>query len=231
VGMNAAFGGASQFIISPYHKTTRLDALQHDSFQDVSVGLALPLGATALHMIDMASVAGKKVLILGQGAVGTLATEFAKFFGAEKIVATDLSAFRLSKSSADIKIHVPQMNLAESLGGMLFDVVVDCSGAMSAIEDGLKHLKMSGTVVLGGYYERIDLAYDFAFMKELKLVAAKQWALGDLERTLGMMAQRQIDFKKIFTHQSSAWNGVAEAYRTAFYDETCLKMVLDWQND
>lgn len=112
---------------------------------------------------------------------------------------------------------------------MLFDVIIDCTGSMAAIEDSLRFLNMNGTLVLGGYYERIDLAYHFAFMKELKILAAKQWALGDLERTLAIMADGRIDFKRIFTHYSSAWNGLVQAYETAFYDSNCLKFVLSWK--
>ncbi len=231
VGVNAAFGGASQYIVSPYHKTTRLDVLQKESLHDAAVGLTLPLGATALHIIDLALVARKKVLILGQGVVGLLVAEFAQRFGAEKVIATDLSAFRLSKSVADVKIHTPHLSLFDALGGALVDVVIDCSGSMPAIEESLKQLRMSGTVVLGGFYERIDLSYYVPFMKEVRFLAAKQWALGDLERTLDIIATHNIDFKKLFTHQVSAWNGVAHAYRTAFYDQTCLKMVLNWQTD
>ncbi len=222
--VNAAFGGASQYVVSPYHKTTRLDMLE-----DVSLGLALPLAATALHIVDLAAVTDKRILVLGEGAVGLLVCDFAKLFNATLVVATDLSDFRLSKSSAHLRINVAHTSLEEALGSMLFDVVIDCTGSMKAIEDSLRFLKMNGTLVLGGYYERIDLAYHFAFMKEIKILAAKQWALGDLDRTLAIMANKTIDFKRIFTHYSSAWNGLAKAYETAFYDSNCLKLALSWK--
>lgn len=224
IDVNAAFGGASQYLVSPYHKTTRLDMLS-----DVSLGLALPLAATALHIVDLAAVTEKRILVLGEGAVGLLVCDFAKLFNAAFVVATDLSDFRLSKSSAHLRINVAHTSLDEALGSQLFDAVIDCTGSMKAIEDSLKFLKMNGALVLGGYYERIDLAYHFAFMKEIKILAAKQWALGDLERTLAIMATGSIDFKRIFTHQSSAWNGLAKAYETAFYDSNCLKLALSWK--
>ncbi|MFN3385084.1 MAG: chlorophyll synthesis pathway protein BchC [Candidatus Thermochlorobacter sp.] len=222
--VNAAFGGASQYVVSPYHKTTRLDMLE-----DVSLGLALPLAATALHIVDLAAVTDKRILVLGEGAVGLLVCDFAKLFNADLVAATDLSDFRLSKSSAHLRINVAHTSLEEALGSMLFDAVIDCTGSMKAIEDSLRFLKMNGTLVLGGYYERIDLAYHFAFMKEIKILAAKQWALGDLDRTLAIMANKTIDFKRIFTHYSSAWNGLAKAYETAFYDSNCLKVALSWK--
>ncbi|MCS7013411.1 MAG: chlorophyll synthesis pathway protein BchC [Chloroherpetonaceae bacterium] len=222
--VNAAFGGASQYIVSPYHKVTRLDVLS-----DVSLGLALPLAATALHIVDLAHVTDKRILVLGQGAVGLLVVDFARHFHAAYTVATDLSDFRLSKSTADVRVNVTQTALESALGHAEFDALIDCTGVMRAIEESLRFLKMNGVLVLGGYYERIDLAYHFAFMKEIKILPAKQWALGDLERTLSILASGEIDAKRIFTHYSSAWNGLAEAYETALFDNNCLKMVLSWK--
>ncbi len=231
IGVNAAWGGSSAYIVSPFHKTIRVD-----SIRDVSLGLALPLGATALHAVDLAEVSRKKVLVLGQGAVGLLVVELAKHFGAELVIATDLNAERLAHSSASIRVHIDQHHpderaLTDALSGMLCDTVIDCTGSMKAIEQSFSHLAMNGKVVLAGFYQRIDLPYHMAFMKELSFIAAKQWRLGDLERVRDLIAREKINVKKIFTHHSSAFNGLQEAYQTAFNDPTCLKMVLSWKED
>lgn len=226
VGVNAAWGGASAYIVSPYHKTIRVDAMT-----DLSLGLALPLGATALHAVDLAEVSRKKVLVLGQGAVGLLVAEIAKHFGAELVVATDLNAERLAHSSANIRVKVDEHNLVDALAGMLCDVAIDCTGSMKAVEHSFAHLAMNAKVILAGFYQRIDLPYHVAFMKELTFVAAKQWRLGDLERVRDLIARDKINAKKIFTHRSSAYNGIHEAYRVAFNDASCLKMVLNWKED
>jgi len=223
--VNAAFGGSSQFIVSPLHKVTLLDKLP-----DPMVGIALPLGATAIHAVELANVKDKKVIVIGQGAVGLLVCEFAKAFGAETVVASDLYASRLSKSNADIKIDVSKTELSEVLANMDYDVIIECSGSMKAVEEALKFLKMHGSVVLGGYYERINLAYEQIFMKELTLICAKQWAMGDLDRVRDFMAKELINFKNIFTHHASAWNNISSHYETAFSDPSCLKMILSWEN-
>jgi cytochrome c-type biogenesis protein CcmH/NrfG len=38
-----------------------------------------------------------------------------------------------------------------------------------------------------------------------------------------------LGIARIFTHYSSAWNGLAKAYETAFYDSNCLKLALSWK--
>ncbi len=221
--VNAAFGGSSQFIVSPLHKVTLLDELP-----EPIVGIALPLGATAIHAVELADVKDKKVIVIGQGAVGLLVCEFARAFGAQSVVATDLYESRLSKSAADIKIDVSKTGLSDVLPTMDYDVIIDCSGSMKAIEDTLRYLKMHGSVVFGGYYERVNLKYEQIFMKELKLICAKQWAMGDLDRVRDFMAKELINFKTIFTHSESAWHNIANHYDTAFQDPSCLKMVLSW---
>ncbi len=222
--VNAAFGGSSQYIVSPLHKVTLLDELS-----EPMVGIALPLGATAIHAVELAEVNDKKIIVIGQGAVGLLVCEFAKAFGAHTIVATDLHESRLSKSTADLKIDISKTDLCEVLANMEYDVLIDCSGSMKAIEHALKFLKMHGSVVFGGFYERVNLAYEQIFMKELKLICAKQWAMGDLDRVRDFMAKELINFKNIFTHHASAWNNTSSHYETAFSDPSCLKMILSWE--
>lgn len=224
--VNAAFGGASQYIVSPLHKITLLDKIS-----DPSIAIALPLGATALHAVELGRIAKKKVLVIGQGAVGLLVTEFAKAFGAEQVIATDLNAFRLEKSRADVKINVSKTAIGDVLSEMELDVIIDSSGSMKAIEENLRFLKMHGEVVFGGYYERVDLAYAQIFMKELKLICAKQWALGDLDRVRDMMGSSLIDFKRIFTHYEAIHGDIPKAYETAFSNPNCLKMIFNWQEE
>jgi bacteriochlorophyllide a dehydrogenase len=223
IGVNAAFGGSSQLIVSPHHKTLRVD-----TFSDPALGLALPLSATALHAVDVAKVAGKKVMILGQGAVGLLVAELAKHFGAATVIATELDAWRLSQSTADLKINLAETKLAEAVAAASIDVIIDCTGSMKAIEESLNVVSMNAVVVMAGFYQRLDLAYHTAFMKELTFISAKQWQLGDLERVRDLITRGKLNVKKIFTHHQSAWSGTADAYHTAFTDLSCLKMVLNW---
>ncbi|MDX2128115.1 MAG: chlorophyll synthesis pathway protein BchC [Chloroherpetonaceae bacterium] len=226
VGVNAAFGGASHNLVSPAHKVTLLDSLENPM-----LGILLPLASTALHIIDLAAVRNKRILILGQGAVGLLVAEFARLFGASFIAATDLNAARLEKSAAHLRINLTETGSADVLMATPFDAVIDCTGSMNAIAESLRYLKMNAAVILGGYYEKIDLPYNMAFMKELRFLVAKQWAMGDLDRALDVMAKREIGFEKIITHQKSVWTDIAHSYDAAFHDSSCLKLVLEWEAD
>ncbi len=223
-GVNAAFGGASEYIACPVESITVLDNLENPE-----LGIALPLGATALHIVDLAQVKNKKVLVLGQGAVGILAVELAKLMGAKLVAATDTQKNRLNYSTADLKVNAETDDVSAALAGHEFDVLIDSTGIMSAIDTGLRFLKFHGVVLLGGYYQRINIDYSQAFQKELSFIAAKQWAKGDLERVRELIAQHKLKAERIFTHRHTIEDDISSTYLQAFNDPECLKMILVWK--
>jgi len=224
IGVNAAFGGASEFIVCPVESITVLDNIENPR-----CGIALPLGATALHIVDLAKVENKKVLVLGQGAVGILAAKLAKLMGAKLVAVTEPNPNRLNLSSADLKVNPDTEDVSAALAGHEFDVLIDSTGIMSAIDTGLRFLKFQGVVIFGGYYQRVNIDYSQAFQKELSFIAAKQWAKGDLERVRELIAARKLNAGRIFTHQHTVKEDITEAYIQAFSDPDCLKMILLWK--
>ncbi len=222
--VNAAFGGASQFVVCPVESITILDGIA-----DPRCGIALPLGATALHFMDLAEIKDKKVLVLGQGAVGILAVQLAKHMGAKLVAATEPHQNRLNYSEADLCVNPDIHDVSASLAGHEFDIMIDSTGVMSAIETGLRFLKFHGKVIFGGYYQRMNIDYSQAFDKELSFMAAKQWAKGDLLRVRELIKTGNLHAEKIFTHSHAVDENLEDAYRQAFNDPDCLKMILNWK--
>ncbi|ACF46554.1 MAG: chlorophyll synthesis pathway protein BchC [Prosthecochloris sp.] len=222
--VNAAFGGASEYVVCPVESITILDGIA-----DPQCGIALPLGATALHFMDLAEIKDKKVLVLGQGAVGILAVQLAKYMGAKLVAATEPYQNRLNYSEADLCINPNVQDVSASLAGHEFDIMIDSTGVMSAIETGLRFLKFHGKVIFGGYYQRMNIDYSQAFDKELSFMAAKQWAKGDLLRVRELIRNGNLHAEKIFTHSHAVDQNLEEAYQQAFNDPDCLKMILNWK--
>ena len=222
--VNAAFGGASEYIVCPVEAITVLDNMENPQS-----GIALPLAATALHIVDLAEVQNKKVLVLGQGAVGILAAELAQLMGARLVAVTEPNKKRLRLSTANLKVNPDTEDVAAALAGHEFDILIDSTGIMSAIDTGLRFLKFQGTVIFGGYYQRINIDYSQAFQKELSFIAAKQWAKGDLERVRELIAQHKLNAERIFTHQHAVDEHITDAYKKAFTNPDCMKMILLWK--
>jgi L-iditol 2-dehydrogenase len=97
---------------------------------------------------------GQSVLVVGSGMTGLLQLHLARASGAGRIIATDISEYRLEtakKFGADDVVHATEdvpARVRELNGGRLADLVVVCTGAVSAINQALESVDRGGTVLL-----------------------------------------------------------------------------------
>jgi 3-hydroxyethyl bacteriochlorophyllide a dehydrogenase len=216
--VNGAWGGQSARLHVSAERAVPLDTIPLEH------GTLLALSATALHGVDLLNTrAGDRVLILGQGPVGQLAARFLCSQGVEVIV-TDKNPQRLERSVASRKIDVSsaEITLSEPV-----HAIIDATGSMNAIAAALAHLKVGGTILLLGYYQKLDLPYMPLFLKEAKLLTAKEWAQGDLQRSRDAIANGTIDVAPLLTHTFEN-NAIKSAYDTAMNDLACLKTLIQW---
>ncbi|HEX6801694.1 MAG TPA: alcohol dehydrogenase catalytic domain-containing protein, partial [Candidatus Binatia bacterium] len=98
-------------------------------------------------------LAGRTILVIGSGISGLLHIQLARARGAERIIATDISDFRLNAAKqfgADATIHgsedVPA-KLLELNNGRLADLVIVCTAAVPAIQQAVKSIDRGGTLL------------------------------------------------------------------------------------
>ena len=65
-------------------------------------------------------------------------------------------------------------------------------------------------------------------MREARIRVAAQWQPSDLAAVRGLAESGRLPLEGLITHRSEAMQADA-AYRTAFGDPACLKMILDWR--
>lgn len=221
--VNPAWGGQSQTLIGEYTRVVPLDGIEP------RLGVLLALSATALHGIDLLALReGQRVLILGQGPVGQIAARLARAQGTWVAVADRVSS-RLSRSVADAVVHVGEQPLAEALAGP-FDTIIEATGSMAALTGALPLLGEGGTILLLGYYETLTLPYMPLFLKQARLLTAREWAPGDLQRCRDLLAQGTLDVAALITHQQPVAQ-LHAAYDTALNNPECLKLVLEWSSE
>jgi threonine 3-dehydrogenase len=111
----------------------------------------------AVHTVMAQDVSAKFVLVTGCGPVGLMAIAVAKAAGARAVIATDISPYRLAlacRMGADRVVDVRHENLLaaveEITGGEGVDVLLEMSGAPSAINEGFAALKEGGEAALLG---------------------------------------------------------------------------------
>ena len=85
-----------------------------------------------------------------------------------------------------------------------------------------------GEVAVCGFYtEPLSFAFPPAFMKEARFRVAAEWTKDDLSATRALIEAGALSLSGLVTHSRPASDAPA-AYRTAFGDPACLKMILDW---
>jgi 3-hydroxyethyl bacteriochlorophyllide a dehydrogenase len=224
-GVNPAWGGQSQYITAEADRVITLNGIKPEQ------GVVLALAATAMHGVKLAEVrSNDRVLVLGQGIVGQLAARLARLSGASFVAVADRVGVRLEFSQGDQVINVGKISLDEALGEMNIDVIIEATGSMNALTGALPLLADKGRVLLLGYYDHIDIPYAPVFMREARLLIAREWqfgADGDLPRVRDMLAGGELDVDGLLTHRVPL-RSIQAAYRLALEDPTCLKVVVEW---
>jgi 3-hydroxyethyl bacteriochlorophyllide a dehydrogenase len=84
-------------------------------------------------------------------------------------------------------------------------------------------------VVLAGFYsEPLSFAFPPAFMREARIRVAAEWREADLSAVCALAGTGRLSLDGLITHREDATRA-PQAYRTAFGDPECLKMILDWR--
>jgi 3-hydroxyethyl bacteriochlorophyllide a dehydrogenase len=197
---------------------------------------------TSVPSVANKLLVGKRALVLGQGPVGQIAARLLRRQGAW-VAVTDREVSRLERAVADLKIGPDDPPLAERAQPAgppgappppagehtlaPFDAIVEATGSMAALAEALPLLANGGTILLLGYYEELRVPYMPLFLKQARLLTAREWAPGDLARCRDLLADGSLDLRALITHQLTV-EQVSEAYHTALHDPACLKLVLDW---
>ena len=109
-----------------------------------------------------------------------------------------------------------------------YGCIIDASGDSALLDALVARLAPGGEIVLAGFYAApLSFAFPPAFLREARLRIAAEWRAPDLAAVTALIAEGRLSLDGLVTHREAAPHA-ASAYRTAFTDAPCLKMVLDW---
>jgi len=154
--------------------------------------------------------AGQTVLVIGSGISGLLHIQLARARGADRIIATDISDYRLKAAQqfgADATIDgaedVPA-RLRDLNQGRRADVVIVCTGAMAAIRQAIKAVDRGGTLLFfaptaAGVDVPIPL-FDF-WRDEINVLTSYAGSGDDLKESLELIRDRKVRVADMVTHR------------------------------
>jgi threonine 3-dehydrogenase len=164
----------------------------------------------AVHTAFTVDVRAKKVLVTGCGPVGLMTIAVAKAIGARAVYATDISPYRLKLAltlGADAVFNSRETDVVhaikDSTEGEGVDVLLEMSGAPSALQEGFQLLKPGGEAALLGLPGR-PLEFDFdnlIIFKGLRVygvIGRRLWETWYQAR--GLLRAEAVDLSPVITH-------------------------------
>ncbi|TCZ65974.1 chlorophyll synthesis pathway protein BchC [Roseicella aquatilis] len=209
------FGGAASRLVVPGARAIPVgEALREQ-------GVLLALAATARHAFP--DGVPQPELIVGHGVLGRLLARLAIAAGAPPPVVWESNPARRDGAEGYAAVDPAEDGRHD------YRVICDVSGDPGLLDALIARLAPGGEVVLAGFYaEPLRFAFPPAFLREARLRVAAEWKAPDLTAVQAHLAAGRLSLDGLITHTRQVARA-PEAYRTAFTDAACLKMVLDWR--
>jgi len=206
---------------------------------DATKALTLPNNLSAEHgaMIEPLAVAvhavrrvgdllGKKVLVLGGGPIGNLVAQTAKGMGAEAVLLSELSQYRLEAArKCNIKTVDPAKEdllaaILSNFGKDRADFIFECVGINPTMKQAIEYARKGSTIVVVGVFGDLgSINMGYIQDHELTLVGSAMYREEDYIKAIELVGEGLIDFDTLITH------------RVKFTDYTKAYAIIDEQKD
>lgn len=198
-------GGFAQYVVIP-----QANAIESNGLEPAVVALQEPMG-NAVHAAFVEPIEDRTVAVTGAGPIGALSVAIAKAAGASLVIATDVEPYRLeiaSQMGADLALDATRpdtvQRILEATGGDGVDVVLEMSGAQSALDQALDFVTRGGRISLLGIFAspvQMHLS-DLVIQKGLRLYGVYGRKIYDTwERTQDLLRSGGVDPTPLITHR------------------------------
>ena len=211
------FGASARQLIVAEEKLIKIDKNLD------ATGTLFALAATARHAI---AGLGNKMpnLIVGHGVLGRLLARLTIAAGGEPPVVWETNPSRISGAEGYEVLNPVEDNKRD------YESIYDASGDPSILDQIIQRLKKNGEIVLAGFYSNpLTFTFPPAFMREAKIRISAEFTKEDVRVTKSLIETEALSLENLISDTRPA-EASTEAYKVAFEDTNCLKMVIDWRN-
>ena len=211
------FGASAKQLIAAEEKLIKIDKNLD------ATGTLFALAATARHAI---AGLGNKMpnLIVGHGVLGRLLARLTIAAGGEPPVVWETNPSRISGAEGYEVLNPVEDNKRD------YESIYDASGEPSILDQIIQRLKKNGEIVLAGFYSKpLTFTFPPAFMREAKIRISAEFTTEDVSITKSLIETDSLSLDNLISNTRPAEEST-EAYKVAFEDTNCLKMVIDWRN-
>lgn len=168
---------------------------------------------------------GENVLVSGAGPVGVLAAQVARALGAGSVTLVDVSDFRLDLSRY---LGFRALHADDEAIGTSFDVLLECSGAPTALAEGLARLRANGRAAMVGMPKQaVELPLSRLNMNELTISLVNRYK-DTWPTAISLVADGRVQLAPLVTHRFSL-EQTAEALMLARTVPDSMKAIIEPQ--
>jgi L-iditol 2-dehydrogenase len=178
--------------------------------------------SVAVHALSRAGdVAGLKVLVLGAGTIGNLVAQVARASGAQGVMITDVSEYKLEKArrcGIPYTVNPLKEDLSQAIlknfGPDKADLMLECVGVQDTISQAVANARKGSTIVVVGVFGRkpeVDLG--LVQDRELSLIGTLMYQKKDYQRAIQLVTDGELNLDELLTHRFNFTDYLA-AYET-----------------
>lgn len=177
---------------------------------------------------------GKSVLVIGSGIAGLLHIKLARALGANKVIATDISDYRLKmakKLGADIVINAKEnvpVKVKEYNDGRLADIVVLCTGVIPAVKQAINSVDRGGTLLFFAPTEPgVEIPFPLfdLWNKGVKMVSTYAGGPRDIADAIEMIRFKKVTVTDMISHKLSL-SEAAKGFKLVAQAQESIKVIL-----
>jgi threonine dehydrogenase-like Zn-dependent dehydrogenase len=177
------------------------------SFMDAA--LVEPL-AVSLHGVRLSRLRpGARAVVIGGGMIGLGAIQFLRLGGAGRIIVLEVSSEK-SRIAEKLGAHAvvnplderentkeKVLNLTDGIGA---DIVLECSGAPSALQNSIRYVKRGGQIIVIGLHET-EVPFDFFWMLhwELEMKGSLAYDYDEFKYVIEFLEKRRLQTEPLIT--------------------------------
>ena len=198
-------GGFAEFAINNINTMIKIAG----TMTDEEATLVVTAGTSMYGLTELGGlVAGESVVVTGPGPIGLLGVAVAKALGASPVILTGTRDARLEtgrKLGADHVVNVTRENAVEAVrranGGKGVDYVIECSGAIDAVNEAALMCNRGGKICLAAfphYPAMVDIGH--IVRNNIYLYGIRGEGRSATHRAEAFMRDRRFDATLIHTH-------------------------------
>ncbi|MBC8054808.1 MAG: zinc-binding alcohol dehydrogenase family protein [Sphingobacteriaceae bacterium] len=197
-------GGMAEYLSVPSYSLIHGEGL---SFDELALVEPLAIGAHGVRRADVKK--DEFVLVIGAGPIGLGIMEFARIAGG-KVIAMDINDQRLAFCSEKLKVHHTinpttedvTARLKEITNGDFPTVVIDATGNLRAINNGIQYMAHGARYVLVGLQKaELSISHPEFHKREATLMSSRNATRGDFEHVIKSMKNGLVNPATYITHR------------------------------